>query len=681
MRGFAQSILMGWIPISMVLFFVMPPKKAVIVSTIVAWLFLPVAALPLPGLPDLTKASAAMIGCLLGVLLLDSASLSRLRPHIVDLPLLGWIGFPILTSVDNGLGLYDGVSSALTHSFVWGLPYVVGRVSLGSPERLRDLAIGMIVGGLVYAPFCLLETRISPQLHRLVYGYSPSHMMHAIRYGGYRPIVFMTNGLEVGMWMAASSMMAWQLWAAGGLRRLGGLPFGTVLMPALLITTVLCKSTGAIMLAVAGLVILWLIRKTKSRLPIFLLLFLPVFYQGGRTSGVWEGRSAVEFVTNTIGADRAESLEFRMNNEDILMGKALERPLLGWGGWGRARVYNDQGEDITITDGLWIIALGNFGTLGLISLNGILLLPPALFALWPSRYWRAPELTAASTFAVLLVLYMIDCISNAMVNPIYILSAGGLASIVASPRPSLDVPADPGLDLAVAYGPPGSDQGGLPRPPRGLAPDELERELGSVRDRIALLPEPTSIAAREALAIEHVAAARLMAELGRTAEALEVRYRALDLFADLANLDKGNPEAARRWADCLNDTSWLITRSADADPDDLERAIPLARKAIQLFPDDPTYWNTLGAACCLRQDWRLADEALTRSLQLGGPPSFNHFLLAIVHKKLGHYGFASRHYRSGLDLMTEALRDDPELIALKAQAEAVVFGEPNAGPG
>ncbi len=73
--------------------------------------------------------------------------------------------------------------------------------------------------------------------------------------------------------------------------------------------------------------------------------------------GVYDGRSIADFVEQNVSADRANSLRHRLNNEDMLLSRAFESPLFGWGGWGRNRVYDENGKDLTVTDGLWIIII------------------------------------------------------------------------------------------------------------------------------------------------------------------------------------------------------------------------------------------------------------------------------------------------------------------------------------
>lgn len=430
----------GWIPVVLFLFSRYPARRAVIVAFVAAWCFLPNASFKfVSGIPEYTKMSATCLGVLLGMALFDADRLGRLRLASADAPMLLWLASPFLSSIGNGLGAYDGVSAVFRQVVTWGLPYFLGRLYLTDLEALSDLAMGFFLGGLVYVPLCLLEIRISPQLHRLLYGfYAHPDFAQNIRMGGYRPMVFMEHGLMVGMWMAGATLVGVWCQASGQLRRL----FGGRALPMLAIlsvTTLLVKSMGALGLAILGLGVLFATKWSRSKAFVMLLVLLPLSYIATRSTGVFSGTVLVDAIA-AVQPDRAASLQFRLDNENILLEKARERILLGWGGWGRARVYNDLGEDVSVTDGLWIIVFGNHGLFGLLALTGVMLLPPVLllrrFA--PAR-WGDPELAPAAALAVLLTLYMIDCLLNAMVNPMFVLVAGGITSAAVSglePRPA-----------------------------------------------------------------------------------------------------------------------------------------------------------------------------------------------------------------------------------------------------
>src|SRR5262249_51122238 len=69
---------------------------------------------------------------------------------------------------------------------------------------------------------------------------------------------------------------------------------------------------------------------------------------------------------------RKSSLKTRFDDEKLLLARASERLLFGWGRWGRNRVYGEEGQDLAVTDGGWVITLGVFGIVGFIAEFGLL---------------------------------------------------------------------------------------------------------------------------------------------------------------------------------------------------------------------------------------------------------------------------------------------------------------------
>src|SRR3954470_14694027 len=140
--------LFGWIPILLLLFSAWPSRRAVIVACVFGWLFLPYAGYDLPGLPAYSKQTATSLGVLLATAVFRVDLLLALRPRWADLPVAIWCLCPIASSLINDLGLYDGLAMAFGHSVLWGLPYLIGRIHFTRLEHIRELAIGIVEGGL-----------------------------------------------------------------------------------------------------------------------------------------------------------------------------------------------------------------------------------------------------------------------------------------------------------------------------------------------------------------------------------------------------------------------------------------------------------------------------------------------------------------------------------------------------
>lgn len=432
MSPLVPLVMFGWIPAVLLLFAFLPPRRAAATAFVVAWLFLPVVSYSIPGMPDYSKMSATCVGVLLASLLFNAGAFLRLRPHWLDVPMMVWCLVPLATSLSNGLGAWDGMSGVLRQTVAWGMPYLIGRIYFNSLSAHADLARAILLGGLIYIPLCLIEIRMSPQLHNWLYGFVPS-WGNVQRYGGWRPVVFMQDGLAVGMWMTTAAIVALGLARAGALPQVMRLPKG-LLVPLLIGTAVLCKSIGALLLLAIGAVLISLRHRWLS-MSIGLLALAPAAYVGFRMSGSWSGASLVE-MTASFDAERADSLATRIRNEDLLVGHALAQPVWGWGTWGRNFVYDEETERYTgIPDGLWVIAIGVNGVVGLSALLLLQALPVIGFLrMHPASLWRHPAVAPAAALTIVLALSAVDNLMNAMLNPIYMLIAGGLTSVVIAAR-------------------------------------------------------------------------------------------------------------------------------------------------------------------------------------------------------------------------------------------------------
>jgi hypothetical protein len=484
MIALGQFALVACVALGVVLFRHYPGHRLVIGMYVVGVLFLPefgshefIEGVPPPlnlaGV-HLTKANAISLGLLIGSLLYDRRRWLAGRFRWFDLPMVAWCVGPLVSALANSLvyddpvsvvyggatdrvggvvswlvttDFYDGMARSVDVVLTWGVPYCLGRLYVTDAGKLRELVIAVVAGAVLYAPFCVVEMVLSPQLHRWVYGFHQHEFLQSIRFDGYRPMVFLEHGLAVGVWMVVGALAATWLWARGPLRvvRVPGVGVdvsGLCLVAALGVVAVGCKSTGAVMLGVLGLATLGVARALRHPIPAILLLCIPVLYVTVRTVGLWDAREVVSLSGTAAGRDRAQSLEFRLQNESMLVQKALQRPLVGWSGWGRSRIYDENGKPITIADGLWIVTFGERGFLGLVSLGLILLLPVArAMRSHGARLWADAREAATAVACVVLALYAIDCLMNAMLNPVFLVMAGGLIAL----HPEVPAPAARGV--------------------------------------------------------------------------------------------------------------------------------------------------------------------------------------------------------------------------------------------
>jgi hypothetical protein len=438
MQLLVPIVLYGWLPLVLVIYRDLRGHRALAAVYVFAWLFLPSTGLQFRGLPDYTKSSATSLGIVIAMLLFEPRRLTSFRPHWIDIPMLVYCLAPIPSALSNELGLWDGCSNGLKHFMTWGLPYLFGRLYFDSFDKLRTLAKAIFIGGLVYIPFCLVEVRMSPQFYSWVYGHRPRlATIHAKRYGGWRPTVFLETGLELGMWMTAASLLGFALWHSGSLRKLWGLRTAG-LLAVLLGTTLLCKSTGSLLLLIGGSGIFLVMRWFRNPWPVLCLAMVPLIYIPLRGGGFNDGVKLVEAVDMVFGPERAQSVGFRFYNENLLAARALEAPWLGWGGWSRERVLDEYGEDQTVIDGMWIALFGKFGVLGMTSFFiAFLVAPTAACFRFARARWRSEDAAPLLALCLVVLMYMVDCLLNAMDNALYPLCLGGVTTVLLQPTRKL----------------------------------------------------------------------------------------------------------------------------------------------------------------------------------------------------------------------------------------------------
>lgn len=159
---------------------------------------------------------------------------------------------------------------------------------------------------------------------------------------------------------------------------------------------------------------------------------LVLLYPALRATGLFPVDSMIE-VARSVNPDRADSLAYRFANEDQLIERLAERPWFGWGTWGRNRIYDtEDGEDLSATDGFWIITMGVQGVVGFLLAFGMLLVPVGVLAMRSSRIASPVDRALLTGTAAILVVNSIDLLPNGWLMPSTIFVAGGLAGTLAS---------------------------------------------------------------------------------------------------------------------------------------------------------------------------------------------------------------------------------------------------------
>ena len=439
----AALVLLAWPFIAVAMFRMLSPSRALISNILVAYLFLPPvpAGFDFPLLPPLTKDSIPNIILILICLTMVKEKIEWVpRNRICRALVLIFVLSPMLTVLTNrdvvvyeheflaGVGTWlpalrftEAVAICMQQA-LFLTPFILARHFLRTGAHLRDLLLAFVVGGLVYSIFALIEIRLSPQINLWVYGFYQHDFAQSIRFGGFRPLVFLYHGIWLAFFMMTAVIAAFALLRmsqSGDRMRFG---FAGLYLLAVLI---LCKSAAAILFAALLLPLVPLPVGWQLRAALAFGLFAISYPVMKQADLLPEERllSAIE----DVNAERANSLRFRFANEEVLLDRAYERPLFGWGSWGRNHLLNPEtGEIMTVTDGRWVIVIGVYGWLGFLAEFGLLILPLAVMWYKGAHRNRAALSPLVGPIALILGINVLDLLPNATITPLTWLFAGAL---------------------------------------------------------------------------------------------------------------------------------------------------------------------------------------------------------------------------------------------------------------
>jgi len=440
-------MLLVWPVVCIALFTRLRLERALVWSFIGAYMLLPpLTEFDFPLIPSLNKfsiPSAMVLIILIGIMGLRPSFVprSRLAQAAIVVMFLGTIA-TVLTNGDPvvlasradmypiymgsaqlpGLRMID-IFSVMAELLIMLVPFFLARQYLATEQGLRALMSVFVVAGRIYTIPAMIAVRVSPQINGWVYGFFQHAFGQMMRDGGFRPIVFFPHALWLALFfvMCLSACLALMKTADPKVRV-------RYLISAayLMIVIYLCKSLASQLYAIL-LVPLIVFAPTRWQIRVSLVFAaIAIVYPMLRLMDLvpldWLVSQA-----SLIDPLRAASLEFRFDSEEILLDRAQERPVLGWGGWGRNLLY-DPGSliIITIPDSRWIIVFGTFGWVGYLSQMGLVALPLILMA-WNSRKMDDRTLSPLiGPLCLMLGFSMVDMLLNDTLVPMTLLMIGAI---------------------------------------------------------------------------------------------------------------------------------------------------------------------------------------------------------------------------------------------------------------
>ena len=428
--------LLSWVPLCILAFGTLRPQYAALFAFLGGMLILPERrAFDFVGLPPIGKMEIASLGALAGCILFRNQELRRAGPFRgLEMLVLLTIPFCLATVMLNrdptgdlglfpGLRPWDAAGLVFQDLLLLGAPVWIGRSLFRTSSHLHLLLLTLVAAALAYSVLILFEVRMSPQLNNYVYGFSQHSWAQVRRFGGWRPMVFMAHGLALGVFVCAALIAALGVHRAR-LRVLGLPAVGAA--GYLAVVLLLCKSLASILYAGFLAPVLLFARPRALALGAAVIATLVLAYPAMRAADVFPTTSLLEAAA-AVSEERADSLETRFENEDGLLQRARERIWFGWGGFGRSRYSEDRATG-WITDGYWILRLGERGIAGLAVYFALMLWPIAQ-TLRALPYTRRRDAFLLGALTLVVAMQTVDTVPNALFNNFPLLLAGALSGL------------------------------------------------------------------------------------------------------------------------------------------------------------------------------------------------------------------------------------------------------------
>jgi hypothetical protein len=429
----AIAVLLSWPVVTLYLYRTRPFSQATLLTILAGQLLLPVgASIKVEMIPQFDKNSIPNLAALVCVIMSGRPLRLWYRFGGAEILIVMLLISPFITSELNrdtlliggavlpGVDQYEAASSVVA-KFIFWIPFFLGRQLLRSSAHNAEILRVLAISGLLYSLPMLFEMRMSPQLHAWFYGYLPNEFVQQIRFGGYRPMVFLGHGLIVAFFAMTTAVAAAALWRTRTpVMRLN--PGG---LTAYLVTVlVLCKTLSS---GIFGTFLVPLVRFARPRLQIriaSILVAIALCYPILRAADLVPTGIMLD-AARLVSEDRVGSLQLRFDQEKQLLDHASERLLFGWGRFGRSFLY-DQGRDISITDGRWIITLGAYGVFGFLAEFGLLALPVFRAASALKFAESTNDRVYLAALALIVAISEVDLLPNGFISPWTCLLAGAL---------------------------------------------------------------------------------------------------------------------------------------------------------------------------------------------------------------------------------------------------------------
>lgn len=302
-------------------------------------------------------------------------------------------------------------------------PFLAGYYFVKTQADQKLVLKAFVISALIYSVPMLYEIRMSPQLQMDIYGFFGHEFDQQKRNDGFRPVVFLGHGLYVAAFFCLGTL-GYLYYVKTKEKISNRLPLIATML-YMFVVLILCKSVSVmIYLIVFASIILFLpskLRITLCKMVAILVLAYPLI-----RSNILPINEILALVESNM-EHKLGSFKFRIDNEDILLNKAMEKSVFGWGISGRNLVYDSWGDTNSVTDGHWILTFGTLGWTGYLAIIGLCAFPIIrLNRLLQTIKADRKLIESSSILAVMLAANLLDLLPNSSFSLLTPFMAGAI---------------------------------------------------------------------------------------------------------------------------------------------------------------------------------------------------------------------------------------------------------------
>jgi hypothetical protein len=383
------------------------------------WLFLPPFDWPL-GPVFLRKTELVRwVPLLIGLIAVPRAFL---RWHWLDLPILLYCLCPFLSGVINGLPWANSAWETIKEFSYWWVPFAVGRFLITDVSARNAVAWVVIAGAILYLPPTLYEVFQGPTLAKWATGQEFGRMLRGADRGDtFKPSVFLSSGFVLTMFYVWAALLAihqtiktFWVWFMPPMDWDRHIPeyhrwlWKSIHAGIHMAVVIVCKSFGSIVLMGVGVGVMLLARSRFAGVALATLCLLPACYIGLRTKGIASTEQIDSAVSQVVPKDRAGSLKYRLDAEDIVFASMQDHVWWGYGDWGQW----SEGRQALVLDGFWLFAWTRTGMVCVVAWLTMIALPVLIVAVYAIRFEWDVTRSVGFPYALFLALSMIDSMFN-----------------------------------------------------------------------------------------------------------------------------------------------------------------------------------------------------------------------------------------------------------------------------